>query len=152
MDIKKIDCDYYRFVELSKDSNNLSANDLHELLKLHKGLYLCEKIYDWADIVRVKLEDGTYGPNDTITREQLVTILYRYSAKSKFLSISPDYAGLKKFSDENEISEYAKPAMTWACERGIIDGKGNGILDPQGFATRAEVAKIILNYMNLKEK
>jgi hypothetical protein len=105
----------------------------------------------WAEkngIVKGYDED-TYGPNDTITREQLVAILYRYSIDSKN-SPKPDYTGLTNFNDENEISEYAKPAMAWAYRKDIINGKGNNILDPRGYATRAEVAKIILNYINLK--
>ena len=120
---------------------------------VEKGKYYYYAI-GWAEknVVVKGYGDGTYGPDDTITREQLVTILYRYSLEQKFSSASQNYIGLTKFNDENEISEYAKPAMAWACEKGIINGKGNNILDPKGYATRAEVAKTILNYMNIKEK
>ena len=56
------------------------------------------------------------------------------------------------FKDAVEISSYAKNALVWAHQQGIIAGKGNDILDPKGYATRAEVATIIINYLNITEK
>ncbi len=90
--------------------------------------------------------DGTYGPNDIITREQLVAILWRYAGSSTAL----DNNGLAKFSDADTITKYARSAMAWAYENGIINGKENNLLDPQGHATRAEVAQTISNYINLE--
>lgn len=92
--------------------------------------------------------NGMYGPNDTITREQLVAILWRYAGSPMLM----DYEGLTQFSDASEISKYAQAPMAWAYEKGIISGKGNNILDPKGLATRAEVAKIIVNFMNANGK
>ncbi|MCG8484325.1 MAG: response regulator, partial [Clostridia bacterium] len=57
INVNQIDCDYYRFVELSKDNNELSKKDLYELLQLYKGPYLGDKFFDWSDMVRIKLEE-----------------------------------------------------------------------------------------------
>ena len=51
------------------------------------------------------------------------------------------------FSDEHEISNYAKEALKWAVENGVMAGRTNGTLDPKGYATRAEVAQMMKNYM-----
>ena len=81
-----------------------------------------------------------YAPNDPVTRQELAVILYRYAG-------SPVSEGsLDKFADRNKVSNFAKPALCWAVEQGIISGKGNGILDPKGRATRAEVASMLMRY------
>lgn len=112
-----------------------------------KGQY-CYNAIGWAEKYAVVkgYGNGMYGPNDTITREQLVAILWRYAGSPMLM----DYEGLTEFSDVTEISQYAQPAMAWAYEKGIIFGKGNNILDPKGLATRAEVAKIIVNFIKVK--
>jgi hypothetical protein len=56
------------------------------------------------------------------------------------------------FADANDISDYAKQAMSWAHQQGIVKGKGNNILDPKGNATRAEIATMVVNYLNSIEK
>jgi hypothetical protein len=88
--------------------------------------------------------DGRFGTDDPITREQIVTLLWRFSGK-------PAGTGdLRRFNDAGQISDWAKEAMAWAVGVGIIQGKGGGILDPGAKATRAEVAQIIANYDSLK--
>ena len=88
------------------------------------------------------ISDGT-NPNGDITREQMVTMLYRYAGM-------PSVSGnlLNGYKDADQVSSWAKDAMTWAVTNGIIQGKGNGTLDPQGTATRAEVAQIRYNYLS----
>ncbi len=82
-------------------------------------------------------ENGKFGAEDNITREQLVTLFYRYAG-------NPQYSGTDiRFEDAADISEYAKDAMLWALENNIINGKGENRLDPKGTATRAECAAII---------
>ncbi len=84
--------------------------------------------------------NGKYGPNNDITREQLAVMLWRYAGE-------PEAAGsLNDFTDAGKISGYADSALCWAVEHGIMQGKGNGILDPQGKATRAEVATMLMRY------
>lgn len=89
--------------------------------------------------------NGKYGPNDKITREQLVAILWRYAGSP----VSEKEDALRQFSDYNEITNYAKPALAWAYENEIISGKGNNILDPTGRATRAEVASVLNGYLDI---
>ena len=87
--------------------------------------------------------DGThFGPNDSVTREQLATILWRYAGepKGKKNVLSP-------FTDAGKASEYALPALRWAVQNGIVRGKGNNRLDPTGTATRAEVAQMLMNFL-----
>lgn len=89
--------------------------------------------------------NGSFGTNDPVTREQLVTMLWRAEGK-------PDAAqdALSDFSDAEQISAWAEEAFAWAVGTGLIQGKPGGILDPKGTITRAEVAQILMNYDNLK--
>ena len=85
--------------------------------------------------------NGLYGPNDNITREQLAVMLWRYAGGPE-----SDH-NLSHFVDADQISGYAREALAWANENGIINGKGGGILDPKGNATRAQVAQMLMNYL-----
>ena len=89
-------------------------------------------------------DDATFGPNDPITREQMAAILYRY-AQYKGYDVSAK-ADLNKFTDADEISNYALEALQWANAEGLINGKGDGVLDPKGQATRAEAAVILTRF------
>ena len=84
---------------------------------------------------------GVFGTNDPVTREQMVTLFWRYNGKP-----AAENADLSGFTDTDQISSWAADAFRWAVSMGIINGKGNGILDPKGTATRAEVAQIVMNY------
>ena len=85
-----------------------------------------------------------FGPDDPITREQLASMLYRYTG-------SPTTSGtLDGFADSGKISKYALDALSWAVENGIMAGKGNGILDPKGNAIRAEAAAMLQRYLAMK--
>ena len=88
--------------------------------------------------------DTAFGPNDPITREQMAAILYRY-AQYKGYDVSAK-ADLNKFTDADEISNYALEALQWANAEGLINGKGDGVLDPKGQATRAEAAAILMRF------
>ena len=89
--------------------------------------------------------NGNFGPNDPITREQLATILYRYTKfKSGNVETSRDY--LNSFSDAGQVSAYAADAMNWAVAGGLINGS-NGKLMPTARASRAQVAAIIHRYL-----
>ena len=88
--------------------------------------------------------DGTFGPLDNITREQMAAILYRY-AQYKGYDVSAK-GDLTAFTDGNTVSDWAKDAMSWAVGTALFNGKGDGILDPTTTATRAEVAKILMTY------
>ena len=89
--------------------------------------------------------DTTFSPNDFITREQLAAILHRYArAYGGDLSHTGD---LSAFTDQNLVSEYAREAMTWAVDKGILTGVGSSTLAPQGNATRAQVVVMLHRYL-----
>ena len=89
--------------------------------------------------------NGTFGPNDNITREQLAVIIRNY-AKYANKNIN-QRADISKYTDAYKITGYARPAVEWAVANGIISGKFNGTkIDPQGTASRAETAAMIYNY------
>jgi hypothetical protein len=85
--------------------------------------------------------DDTFDPNADITREQLAAIMYRYSDAFGY-DISAS-GNIIKYNDSSQISDWAQTALIWTTGSGIIDGKDNNRLDPQGKATRAEAATII---------
>ena len=68
-------------------------------------------------------------------------MLWRYAGEPKPTGTTLDFA------DADKASGYAKAALLWAVENGVINGKGSGILDPKGLATRAEVAQMLKNFM-----
>lgn len=93
---------------------------------------------DWA--MANGISDGT-GMENVITREQLALMLYRYAG-------SPAISGnLNAYSDGSTVSSWAEEGMIWAVQNGLISGVGNGALDPQGSATRAQVATILRQYI-----
>ena len=86
-----------------------------------------------------------FGPNDPVTRQQLAVTFYNYA---KYKGYDVTAAGdLSGFTDAGEISPWAQDAMKWAVGIGLMNGKGGGILDPQGTATRAEVAAMLHNFI-----
>ena len=87
----------------------------------------------------------TFAPNDSVTREQLATILYRY-ATYKGYDVEQGGMAIREFDDYEKISEFAKTGTAWAVNTGIISGKGNQTLDPQGVATRAEIAAMLMRF------
>lgn len=93
----------------------------------------------WA--VESGISDGT-NADALITREQMVTMLYRYAG-------SPVAGGMaiSEFTDSASVSDYATDAVTWALSEGILTGMGDGILAPQGTATRAQAAAMLMRFV-----
>ena len=89
--------------------------------------------------------DGLFGPEDTITREQMAAILYRY-AQYKGYDVTTGGMALNEYTDASQISEYAVTAMQWANEQGLITGSTSTTLEPQGNAIRAEAATILMRF------
>ena len=87
----------------------------------------------------------TFDPDGSVTREQIATILYRY-AKIKGWDIS-GASSLGTFLDGAQVSDWAARAMEWTYAEGLITGKNGGRLDPQGQASRAEVATILMRLL-----
>ncbi len=89
--------------------------------------------------------DSLFGTNDSITREQLAVILYNY-AKYKGYDVTAT-AALTAFNDTASISSWARAAMAWANAEGLINGISNTSLSPKGNATRAQVATILMRFI-----
>lgn len=89
--------------------------------------------------------DGRFDPLGKITREQMATILCRYT-ENRGITDTSKHGDLSGFSDENQISAYATDAVAWAVGEGLILGS-EGMLLPQGNATRAQVATILMRYI-----
>ena len=90
--------------------------------------------------------NGLFGPEDNITREQLAAILYRYAQAKGYDTSVGENTNILSYTDALEISEYAIPAMQWACGSGLVEGS-NGSLNPRAKATRAEVATMLMRWM-----
>lgn len=92
--------------------------------------------------------DGTFAPDANVTREQMVTMLYRY-ARDYLGMETPATGDLSVFSDRAGISSWAEDAVSWAVGHGILNGRTGGALDPAGSATRAEVAALLQRFSAL---
>ena len=89
----------------------------------------------------------TFDPNAPVTREQFATMLYRYANYRGFkTSVS---ANILSYYDVGQVSEYAFPGLEWACAKGIVNGTSTGYLTPQGNATRAQLAAMLMRFCNI---
>ena len=88
--------------------------------------------------------NGNFGPRDTITREQLAAILFRY-ASYKGYNVA-ERTDLSKFSDKDQIHGYAVEPLAWANSEGLVNGTSAATLNPRGAATRAQVAAILTRF------
>ena len=111
----------------------------------------------YADAITWTAENGIFagygkdkfGPDDPITREQLAAIFYRYADyKGYDLTVK---GNLDKFKDADKVTDYAKTAMQWAVGSGLMKGKSGNLLDPQGTATRAEIATMLHRFIEKYE-
>ena len=93
------------------------------------------------------MDDTRFAPNANVTREQMVTFLYRY-AKASGADVSKQ-ADLSQYRDVKQVSEYAEEAMAWAVGSGILQGMEQNLLAPRGTATRAQAAAILMRYSEL---
>ena len=150
-----------RFATFNRFTNSPVANYKGELYSMPFNMYTFNKMWGVvtpeeaaAKIEEQKKEitggigDGLFAPDDQITREQIVTILYRF-AKFRGLDVGDTTDLAKKFTDAARVSDYAKEALSWAVAVGIINGMPDNTIAPQNSATRAEVATIIMRYTKL---
>ncbi len=91
--------------------------------------------------------NGNFGPEDPITREQMAVMLWRYAqAKGRDVSVGEN-TNILSYTDIDQTGEWAIPALQWATGSGVMTGRGNGVLDPAGKATRAEAATMLTRYL-----
>ena len=89
---------------------------------------------------------GLFGSDDAVTREQLAVILYRYAVYKGYDVSIGESTNILSYADFADLSEYAIPAMQWACGAGIVNGTSESTLTPQGEATRAQVAAMLMRF------
>ena len=90
--------------------------------------------------------EGIFNPNDTVTREQMAVFLYRFALAYNLTKASAGSVALNSFSDQAKVSGYAREALAWAVENGLINGTTTNTLSPQNGAKRCEVAAIIARF------
>lgn len=91
------------------------------------------------------VEENQFAPDENITREQMAAILYRYAQyKGEDVSARAD---MSAYTDCAQISSYAEPMLAWAVSEGLITGSSDTTLSPAGNATRAEVAVVLMRYL-----
>ena len=127
--------------------HNLENNPEHILdgnfRDVNPGAWYAEAVTWAAELGIVNgYGNGVFGAGDNVTREQFAAMLWRYAG-------SPASSGQElRFTDADKASGYAQEALLWAVEKGILSGKGNGVLDPGGQATRSQVAQMLMRFLN----
>ena len=116
---------------------------------VERGRWYTDAIW-WAKLTGVVsgMSPSTFAPDDPITRAQLAVILYNYTQQFAPESLT-ETGSLTGFPDADSVPSWARTAMAWAVGNGLISGVGeNGVsyLRPEGCATRAQVATILMNY------
>lgn len=142
--ITRADLAFY-LSNMSDQNSKASSNNFSDVSKDHPYA----KSIDWAYSTGLikGYEDGTFKPNQVITRQELAVMLNRYTqiiAKSYMPMINKKV----NFKDDNKISPYGKEAVSYLQQAGVIGGRGNGYFDPLDNVTRAECAKMITIVMN----
>ena len=125
---------------------NPTPNDVAPFLDVTSDKYYANAIA-WANENGIVAGYGdTFGVGDFITREQFAVMLYNYAQYQGYdISVGED-TNILSYTDAFDISNYAYPAMQWACGAGIMSGNDDGTLNPQGKATRAEAATMLMNF------
>lgn len=126
-------------------AGNPNVSDLSSYSDVNPSQWYAKAVA-WAKQVHAVsgYQDGTFQPNKNVTRQELAQMLYADEGK-------PKVSGSLNFSDASQA--WAKDALLWATQKGIISGtqkNGSAVLDPQGSATRAQAAAMVMQYMNKK--
>ena len=128
---------------LYRAAGSPAVSDAVDFPDVAPGAYYADAaVWAAANGVVTGYADGTFRPNDPITRQQMAAILWRY-AGSPAAESGTDYA------DESAIAAYAVTAVDWARDTGVISGRDGNRFDPSGRATRAQAAVILHRYLEL---
>ncbi len=104
---------------------------------------------NWADQLDITggFSDGTFRPNDPITRQELTVMIYNF-ARYKGFDMSAT-GSIQNYTDASSVPSWSKTPIEWAIGNRVLGGKDKGRLDPRGMATRAEVSAMLTRYMRL---
>lgn len=130
----------------SPDVSGLSPEERTPFTDVAPGLWYSDAIA-WAAKSGVVngYGGGLFGPTDNVTRQQMVTMLYRFAAWQGREPDAPENA-LLRFADAPEVGDWAMDAMRWAVANGIVDGVSADTLAPRNTATRAQLAAILQRF------
>ena len=125
---------------------SLAPKDENSFTDVEAGMWYADAItWTTANGIFAGYSKDKFGPDDPVTREQLTAIFYRYADyKGYKLTVT---GNLDKFEDADKITDYAKTVMQWAVGNGLIKGKAENLLDPQGTATRAEISAMLHRFV-----
>ena len=132
-------------VTLRRMEGEPAAKGANSYTDVENGAWYTEAI-TWANEngIAEGYGNGCFQPETPVTREQLAAFFYRYAEyKGYDITIT---GSLDRFNDKDNVSEWAKEVMAWAVGYGLIGGKDNNMLDPQGEATRAEFAAMLQRF------
>ena len=118
-------------------------------IDIESGSYY-EKAVAWASNngIIFGISENQFAPNDNITREQMAAMIYRYAT---FKGYDITTSGSTAYTDNGDISDYAKDAVTWAAEKSIMTGNTDGSFAPKANTTRAQAAAVFMRVLeNLK--
>ena len=96
--------------------------------------------------------NSTFGPNLDVTREQIATFLYRLAKYQNMTSGSYDASALASFKDDEKVSAFAREAMSWAVNVGILQGDDLGYLNPQNSARRCEMVTMFVRFADYADQ
>ena len=108
----------------------------------HDGLSATAIVWAGEKGIISGYSNGKFGPYDNLTREQMVTILYNTAGRP-----ATGTSALDRFSDKDQVADYAVNAFSWAISNSVVSGTSNTTLSPQGTATRAQMAVILTRYI-----
>ena len=157
----------------NKEDGTLGVQDVVTRAMVAEALYAAEKSpktltqYFFGDVgeahpslkaITWAVENGvmsgyggnTFGAADSVTREQLASILWRYAQYKGYDVSAGEETNILSYGDAFEISEYAIPAMQWACGENIVNGDAEGLLRPDGTAQKVHLAQMLLKFSEIK--
>ena len=94
------------------------------------------------------MSENEFAPNENITREQIATIIYRYTKANEYDVSGGENTNILSYTDVGSVSEYAIASIQYAVGAGLMKGKSNTTLNPQDNATRAEIAAILQRFLD----
>lgn len=141
----------YRHAGSPSYNDNAEYADVVAYTDIDRNQYYCGAV-SWGTINGIVngYDNGTFRPNNPVTRQELAVILYRYAKYINMDTSQGNGTDAGCFIDASDISDYAVEAVSWACRNGILSGYEDGAIRPHYSATRAQVAVMLMRFDRLK--